>query len=242
MIRIFRNKRLELMEQNKVFRYLKYAIGEIVLITIGILIALQIDSFYAAQNDRATEKQLLLKLKTDLQRDTTDLNRLLIIKNDQSAACSYMLELYSNPHQIITDTAKYIHSVFAPLIAFIDYNPNRSIFELAKSSGDLFTIKDQTLAETITMYFSDNSLTQHLSTTREYIINGFRLPAETYPINPARWTIQVYQSYLNDFRIENLYITLMGSYDVDIQLINEKKENAVNLMKEIDNQILQLEN
>jgi len=230
------------MEQNKIFRYLKYAIGEIVLITIGILIALQIDSFYAARNDRATEKQLLLKLKTDLQRDTTDLNRLLKIKKDQSAACSYMLELYRNPHQIITDTAKYKYSVFAPLIAFIDYNPNTSIFELAKSSGDLFTIKDQALTETITMYFSDNSLTQHFSTTRAYIINGFRLPSETYPMKSTRWTNQVIQAYLTDFRIENLYITLIGSFNDDIQLINKKIENAANLMEEIDNQILKLEN
>ena len=45
MIKFFRHIRKDLMEQNKTSRYLKYAIGEIILVVIGILIALQINNW-----------------------------------------------------------------------------------------------------------------------------------------------------------------------------------------------------
>lgn len=152
------------MEQNKIVKYLKYAVGEIILITFGILIAVQIDSYKTYRNNRVIEKRLLLKLKTDLQRDTTDLNDLLQLKNRQLEECNYMLELFNNPHQNISDTARYRLSVLDPLVVYPVNDPNRTIFELAKSSGELFTITNEKLVETITMYFTDDKLYQHLST------------------------------------------------------------------------------
>ena len=240
MVSFFRKIRFTLLEQNKSLRYLKYAIGEIILITIGILIALQIDSFKTYQNDRVIEKQLLINLKTDLQRDTTDLNRLLQTKNTQIVACGYIIDLFDKPNETIFDFAKYVEGVFAPLAPFIDDNPNRTIFELAKSSGELFTIINDTLKETLTIYFTDNTLSQHLSTTKEYTINNFYIPIEKYPVNVDRWTTKVIQDYLTDYRIESLYLLMYGRFEEEIQLISTKIEQAIQLMEQIDNQILQL--
>jgi hypothetical protein len=227
------------MKQNKTIKYLKYAIGEIILITIGILIAVQINSYKTYQNNRVIEKQLLLKLKTDLQNDTFDLNRLLQTKKGKRDACNYMFEFFDNPLKPISDTAKYKTGVFYPLGSSIDYNPHNTIFELAKSSGDLFKITNDTLIETITVYFTDNSLSQHLSTTKEYILDFYSLPTENYPINPDKWTTQSIQGYFKDFRIENLYLLLHSLYGVDIKLINEKMDKATKLMEQIDHEIHQ---
>ncbi|NNC44454.1 MAG: hypothetical protein HKN99_01055 [Winogradskyella sp.] len=53
MIKFFRKIRYNLMEQNKTGKYFKYAIGEIILVVIGILIALQINNW----NEQRKEKQ-----------------------------------------------------------------------------------------------------------------------------------------------------------------------------------------
>ncbi|NER11696.1 hypothetical protein SAMN06265375_10556 [Muriicola jejuensis] len=45
MIKFFRRIRYDLMEKNKAGQYLKYAIGEIILVVIGILIALSINNY-----------------------------------------------------------------------------------------------------------------------------------------------------------------------------------------------------
>ncbi len=69
MINFFRNIRHQLFTQNKVSKYLLYAIGEIVLVVIGILIALQINNWNEERKDRKIEKSVLLDLKDNLERN-----------------------------------------------------------------------------------------------------------------------------------------------------------------------------
>ncbi|MFT6699485.1 MAG: hypothetical protein ACJAVD_000984, partial [Porticoccaceae bacterium] len=53
MIKFFRKIRYDLMEKNKTGKYLKYAIGEILLVVIGILFALQINNWNNNKNEKA---------------------------------------------------------------------------------------------------------------------------------------------------------------------------------------------
>ncbi len=55
------------MEQNKTGKYLKYAIGEIVLVVIGILIALSINNWNEYRKDRIVEKEVLQNMVESLQ-------------------------------------------------------------------------------------------------------------------------------------------------------------------------------
>ncbi len=50
------------MEQNKIGKYIKYAIGEIVLVVVGILIALQINNWNEDRTARKSENQILNSL------------------------------------------------------------------------------------------------------------------------------------------------------------------------------------
>jgi len=56
MIKLFRKIRYDLMEKNKTAKYLKYAIGEIILVMIGILLALQVSNWNNQSTDRKLEK------------------------------------------------------------------------------------------------------------------------------------------------------------------------------------------
>jgi hypothetical protein len=70
MIKFFRKIRQKLLEQNKVGSYLKYAIGEILLVVIGILIALQINNANEAHKARQSERVVLKNLIQDLRADS----------------------------------------------------------------------------------------------------------------------------------------------------------------------------
>jgi len=59
MIKFFRNIRRKLAEENKVAKYLRYAIGEILLVVIGILIALQVNNWNELQKSKDEEKDIL---------------------------------------------------------------------------------------------------------------------------------------------------------------------------------------
>ena len=67
MIKFFRQIRYNLMEQNKTSKYLKYAIGEIVLVVIGIMIALQINNWNQQRLENKEEQKALLNLKQDFE-------------------------------------------------------------------------------------------------------------------------------------------------------------------------------
>lgn len=82
MIKFFRKIRQQLISENQMGKYLKYAIGEIVLVVIGILIALQINNW---NENRLHQKQLMAVYKrtlTDIENDIEELTA--IVKHHDS--------------------------------------------------------------------------------------------------------------------------------------------------------------
>ena len=69
MIKFFRRIRFDLMKKNKTGTYLKYAIGEIILVMIGILLALQVNTWNEVKKNQVLEEEFKIGLKNDLQRD-----------------------------------------------------------------------------------------------------------------------------------------------------------------------------
>ena len=76
MIKFFRKIRQQLLVENRLTKYLLYAIGEIVLVVIGILLALQFNTWRMENKDREIELVILKKMKVDLGNDVQDLKRL----------------------------------------------------------------------------------------------------------------------------------------------------------------------
>lgn len=66
MIRFFRSIRRGLIARNRFTNYLLYAVGEIILVVIGILIALQINNWNDARQTRALERKFLGNIRDDL--------------------------------------------------------------------------------------------------------------------------------------------------------------------------------
>ena len=67
MIPFFRKTRKKLADDNKFLKYWRYAIGEIVLVVVGILIALSINNWNEQKNREELEKQYLIRLKGEFE-------------------------------------------------------------------------------------------------------------------------------------------------------------------------------
>ena len=78
MIKFFRKIRQSLIMENKTSKYFKYAIGEIVLVVVGILIALQINNWNQERIDDKNEMKLLKELKNDLDITIADLDNTIL--------------------------------------------------------------------------------------------------------------------------------------------------------------------
>ena len=71
MISFFRKIRQKLLQQNRVTQYLAYAIGEIFLVVIGILIALQVNTWNESRKSRNFEQEILSLIDQNLSRDSS---------------------------------------------------------------------------------------------------------------------------------------------------------------------------
>jgi len=74
MIKFFRKIRQNLLSEGITGKYLKYAIGEIVLVVIGILIALQINNWNNLRIEGELETSILKEILVNLKKDVVNLN------------------------------------------------------------------------------------------------------------------------------------------------------------------------
>jgi len=99
MIKFFRHIRQRLIIENRVSKYLLYAIGEIVLVVIGILIALQINNWNDQKKELKTVTVLAKSLTEDLNKDVEFLQNALVFSKQKINSCDTLLDLLSVPQE-----------------------------------------------------------------------------------------------------------------------------------------------
>jgi len=119
------------MEKNKTGKYIKYAIGEIILVVIGILIALQINTLNEQKKDRKYEVKMLSEMINALEEDEKHFNIMLdrIIVLDSMA--NYFMTLSKNK-------VTYHDTIFSKVFSLnsgTSFQVNSGPYQAIKSSG-----------------------------------------------------------------------------------------------------------
>ena len=150
MIKFFRKIRQNSIEENEFSNYLKYAIGEIVLVVIGILIALSISNWNDYQKDRAMEKVLLESLLKDLEKDQSILVR-------ASANNRYSLKIMDTMFYKISANSNYNMIDFirhnAGFLYFNQFLISKGTYVENLSSGKFSLLLTDTLKTEILDYY-----------------------------------------------------------------------------------------
>lgn len=153
MFKFFRHIRQNLIMKNKTSKYFKYAIGEIILVVIGILIALQINTWNEQRKANILEDQYYCRLFEDLVQDQEQVSTLIIQTEDRLKASNQSLRLLQEdkPNQIATATQMDLSTK----AIFIDFKPNNSAFEDLKSGANLNVIKDKSVIKALNSYYNN---------------------------------------------------------------------------------------
>ena len=106
MIKFFRQIRYNLMEQNKTGKYFKYAIGEIVLVVIGILIALQINNWNEIRKGGIEETKILKSLLEDFRETQTNLESSLESYSNYSKRLETQVNYFGYDKEFLTQGMK----------------------------------------------------------------------------------------------------------------------------------------
>lgn len=97
MLKSFRNLRAGLLEKRQLRKYILYALGEVMLVIVGILVAIQVDNWNNARKER---NQLHAKLDQVYTVFDRDLDRLIALKDGYTEQVSMIDSIFSNSHGI----------------------------------------------------------------------------------------------------------------------------------------------
>jgi hypothetical protein len=141
MIKFFRKIRYDLMEKNKTRKYLKYAIGEIALVVIGILIALSLNNWNELRKNDIIKNQLIEDLILELQ-SSNKIIQVAIIKADTLVTEGELFLKHIEPKEITIEMDS-LKKLGRFVTDGIPYDLNLPIYEDSKSSGKLSMINNK---------------------------------------------------------------------------------------------------
>jgi len=131
MIKFFRKIRQKLLAENKFSKYMIYAIGEIVLVVIGILIALSINNWNNSNIEQNLEREILNEILTNLDSDLQNINDNIKYNKRLSRHNQLVYEHLKNKTPI-TDSLKFY---YATLFGGSNFQPVNVAFENLRSRG-----------------------------------------------------------------------------------------------------------
>ena len=151
MIKFFRKIRQNMITQNKVSNYLLYAIGEIALVVIGIMIALTINNWNDEKNNEASELIYYCRILEDFELDK-QLIDVLKVKADYRIESSkkVLLDLDSGTNEKHDIINQFILATRSEV-----YEPRNATFKDLISSGNLKLLNDITLKNSLIQYYSE---------------------------------------------------------------------------------------
>ena len=148
MLPVYRRLRQQFLKSGSLRKYIFYAIGEIVLVMVGILLALQVNNWNQERNDQKSEAFYLNKLVSNLSEDTlkiqSQINRILF---ENTKLDSLTMQLSSEtPVEINGNNVLYLLST-SKLI------PERSAFDNLKFTNNLSVIESDILIDALIDYY-----------------------------------------------------------------------------------------
>ncbi|PZX37137.1 hypothetical protein LX97_03159 [Nonlabens dokdonensis] len=156
MIKFFRKIRLDALSRKRIPKYLTYAIGEIILVVIGILIALQINNWNENKKSVKLEQTYYCKIAEDLQVDIRNIDSSLVTIDKRLERTERFLK---NLLKIQKDK-QVIFKDFIPTFRYYKFIPTKPAIVDITSSGKLETLRNQTLKNRILSHYTeqDNAL------------------------------------------------------------------------------------
>ncbi|WP_411895917.1 DUF6090 family protein [Winogradskyella sp. A2] len=227
--------------ENRTSKYFKYAIGEIILVVIGILIALQINNWNEARKLSIKETIYLKGLKADFEQSKLALAR-VIKKTDRVSKMADTLAtmIKKNGNEL---TAIQIDTLTGSSTGFTVFMPSEGVINDIIGSGKLDMISNKELREHIASWQADlemirefEGIGKDMSTKySDYTSKYFDLVNAKFGIPAFLGTKRI--EFLNDHVLTNYMAQIFGNSNVLNELYNEKLIEIDSLMAIIDKEL-----
>jgi len=211
MISILRRIRHSLLTENKFSKYAIYAIGEIILVVIGILIALQINNWNENRKLNDKRQELISALIEDFE--STEKELLVVNKesDEQLKNIETFYKLINKDTQTVTvDSLKQLAQAFFTGYSF---EPNLTSYKEALSNGSISLLKNKSFLETVTQFNSEFKSFENFNET------GMRLYFEGSSFKLR----QQFGLLIKRSRLSGFHIKKYNTYTEYLSVVREQK-------------------
>lgn len=232
MIKFFRNIRHDLLNKGQTGKYIKYAIGEIVLVVIGILIALSINNCNDEQSKRKAELIFYRNTKQQLLDDANNIAGELKSNTLYTEQFRYAIKLIQANDKSKKDS---LGKIAVNLMTYSDFDGQGNIYETMVNSGDLKLLKNTKIIEKLrrleeTYFYLNRIENIHFDVIKSMIPEIFQ------NIRLSTGKIEN-EDYLYGFKFENIFvITHHITYEKD-EVYNRIINEIESIVQLIDNEI-----
>ncbi|MFN1835237.1 DUF6090 family protein [Balneola sp. MJW-20] len=150
MVTLFRRIREKLIQSGSLTKYIIYAVGEILLVVVGILIALQVNNWNEERNAAIFEEEILFLIDQNLERDSVRLSEELYKARQAIELTDRLLEQVELKNY--SDSLNYW---MGKIISFERFKSQSSAFEVLKARG-IETVTDKELQLALISYYDEN--------------------------------------------------------------------------------------
>ena len=146
MIKFFRTIRQKLLQEKKFSRYLLYALGEIILVVIGILIAININNRNDDKKLRTEEIKYYTNIKKQLVEDDHALHQNKAFNQYYDDQFRFAQRLISNNDRNHMDS---LGTILINLLEYSNFHKSSNIYESLVSSGEIKLLNNQPIKENL---------------------------------------------------------------------------------------------
>ena len=151
MIKFFRHMRQSLIVKNQTGKYFKYAIGEIILVVLGILIALQINNWNEQRKNNKAETELLSALHTDFIETKKRLQTTIKLQNTVVSYSKTLIELYET-NKLLDKKDSIPDYVCYGALSWWRAEPVTGTYDAMLSTGQIDLLRNKTLRRFLTEF------------------------------------------------------------------------------------------
>jgi len=146
MITLFRRIRAKLIDSGSGTKYLLYAVGEILLVVIGILIALQVNNWNTNRLDHIEETALLMQLKTEFLSNKTQLEEKIALREQGVNSILHVLQMIDDEISYATGSSE-LDSLLAAALPVYTFDPQYGVMNQLLQAGKLSLVQSDSLRE-----------------------------------------------------------------------------------------------
>ncbi|GAB4162080.1 MAG: hypothetical protein Tsb0033_20610 [Winogradskyella sp.] len=249
-MKFFRKIRLRVLEEGNASKYLKYAIGEIVLVVIGILIALQINNWNETKKENRILNDYLVKIKSHTQEDLRQLDTITTGRKQIADVCKK-----ARIAMLTHKEEENIYTLMMSGTAFADFffKAKTDGYESLKNSDSFGKINNTALDSLLIQYhgiieqiaeneksYNDYILTQEAHISKEYdrtlVLASAFMPKDSLAqlSIPQSEFIKTFKEYSSLPSYRNVVSLAAFQFDMMIHQYEELKRTGTLVIKEID--------